>query len=187
MSLNDTKLIQMFLKGDQNAFEELVHRYDKRVLALALKFTRDKDEAKDIYQEVFIRVYKGLKNFESRSQFSTWLYRITTNVCLTQQSRKKKYQHISIYDSQNYDDDETPGVEAMLKSDSRTNSRVEGREIKERVEVAMEVLSKQEKIVFTLRHLEEFKLKEIANMMECAEGTVKKYLFNATQKMRELL
>ena len=90
MSLNDTKLIQMFLKGDQNAFEELVHRYDKRVLALALKFTRDKDEAKDIYQEVFIRVYKGLKNFESRSQFSTWLYRITTNVCLTQQSRKKK-------------------------------------------------------------------------------------------------
>ena len=89
MQLNDTDLIVQAQKGDQSAFEELVYRYDRNVLSIALKYALNEDDAKDLYQEVFIRVYRGLKNFRFQSEFSTWLFRITTNVCLTSRGRSK--------------------------------------------------------------------------------------------------
>ncbi len=96
MHLNDTDLIIQAQKGDQNAFEELVYRYDRNVLSIALKYAASEDDAKDLYQEVFIRVYRGLKNFRFQSEFSTWLFRITTNVCLTYKSRSKEHLRVSI-------------------------------------------------------------------------------------------
>jgi RNA polymerase sigma-70 factor (ECF subfamily) len=71
MELGDADLIIQAQKGNENAFEELVYRYDRSVLSIALKYTLDEDDAKDLYQEVFIRVYRGLKNFRFESEFST--------------------------------------------------------------------------------------------------------------------
>ena len=79
MAFDEKELIILAQKGDNAAFEQLVYLYDRKVLSLALKYIKDEDFAKDIYQEVFIRVYKGLKNFRFKSEFSTWLFRITTN------------------------------------------------------------------------------------------------------------
>ena len=83
-------------RGDMSAFEDLVYTYDKQVMSVAMKLTRNPDEAKDIYQEVFLRVYGALKGFKFESRFSTWLYRITTNVCLTHLSRDRTAHHVSI-------------------------------------------------------------------------------------------
>ncbi len=90
MTINDSDLIVKARDGDISAFETLIYKYDQNVLSIALKFVKDEDDAKDVYQEVFIRVFKGLKKFQFNSEFSTWLYRITANVCLTFKSRKKR-------------------------------------------------------------------------------------------------
>ncbi len=73
MALSDIELIHQVKQGNDNAFEQLVYRYDRTVLSIALKYTGNTDDAKDLYQEVFIRAYRGINNFQFRSEFSTWI------------------------------------------------------------------------------------------------------------------
>lgn len=186
MALSDTELIQKAQTGDTSAFEELVFRYDKRVLSIALKYVKDKDEAKDIYQEVFIRVFKSLKNFQFRSEFSTWLFRITTNVCLTFSSRNNKRINVPINDE--FDAEQPEAVVLEAEHNSYSPEKIySGTEINERINSAVDTLSPKQKMIFLMKHFEGFKLREIAVMMDCQEGTVKKYLFEANHKMRKLL
>jgi len=181
MAIVDKELILKAQGGDMMAFEQLVYRYDKQVLSMAASYVNSSEDAKDIYQEVFLRVFRSLKKFELRSEFSTWLFRITTNVCLSHRSRRKRHAHSSIHDGEG--DDEAHGV----AGDSASDERAMGSEISDRVQLALKTLSPQQRMVFTLRHYEEYKLREIAVMMNCSEGTVKKYLFTATRRMREQL
>jgi RNA polymerase sigma-70 factor (ECF subfamily) len=177
------ELILQAQKGNVIAFEQLVHTYDRQVLSLALSIMHNEEDAKDIYQEVFIRVYRALPKFRMDSKFSTWLHRIVTNVCLTYRSRKKRYEHTSI-------DDDSGGLRPLsetLADRSSTDQDTISAEIQSRVRQAMGVLSPQQKLVFTLRHFEGHKLREIAEHMNCAEGTVKKYLFTATERLRQQL
>ncbi len=185
MSNDDLDLITRAQQGNSRSFEQLVYRYDKRVLSMALSFTNNQDEAKDIYQEVFIRVYKALPKFQFRSQFSTWLYRIVTNVCLTHQTRSRSYSFVGI-DEEQSEEDNIRSSETLV-DDRMTDEHTVNEEITVHVHEAMGSLSPQQRMVFTLRHYEGYKLREIASMMECAEGTVKKYLFTATERMRDRL
>jgi RNA polymerase sigma-70 factor, ECF subfamily len=182
MALSDTELILQAQDGSSSAFEELVYRYDRHVLSIALKYSGDEDDAKDIYQEVFIRVYKALKNFRFQSEFSTWLFRITTNVCLTYKSRQSKRVKISL----SYSDEEPDKAVAELKSgeESQPDEIFGASELSFRVEKALELLSPKQKYCFTLKHFQGYKIREIAHMMDCKEGTVKKYLFDAIRKLR---
>lgn len=180
---NDGELILKAKSGDMMAFEQLVFRYDKHVLSIAATYVNSSEDAKDIYQEVFLRVYRGLPKFEMRSEFSTWLYRITTNVCLTHRSRRKRHAHASL-EGEADGDDESHGVSEALIGGSVSDQQAIDSEISVHVGEALERLSPKQKMVFTLRYYQGYKLREIAEMMECTEGTVKKYLFTATQKMR---
>ncbi len=177
MSPTDLELIEQSKAGNFTAFEQLIYRYDKDVLTIASRFTQSSDDAKDIYQDVFLRVYRALPKFEGRSEFSTWLYKITTNVCLTYRSRKKKMMAVPLYDDQNELTIDPP-------SEKNEDNHTEDFEVSSKIRQAMNLLSPKQKLVFTLRHFQDLKLKDIAVMMDCAEGTVKKYLFEATQKMR---
>jgi RNA polymerase sigma-70 factor (ECF subfamily) len=183
-SPSDHQLILYAQKGDMQAFEELVYRYDKHVFAIAARFGNYADDAKDIYQEVFLRVFRGLKNFQHRSEFQTWLYRITTNVCLTHRSHKSR-SSASWFDVRREDDGQAPAE--VPATDASPESQAISSDIADRVEAALRILSPRQRLVFTLRHYQAYKLKEIADMMDCTEGTVKRYLFSATQKMREEL
>ena len=183
----DTDLILKAQQGDFAAFEQLVFRYDKQVLTIAARFVRSSDDAKDIYQEVFLRVYQGLRRFRMQSEFATWIYRITTNVCLTHRSRRKKNVHVSL--EEEYGDTEgDPHPSAVAEStDASPEQHTANREISHRINEAMDELSPQQKMVFTLKHYQGMKLREIAEAMGCSDGTVKKHLFVATQRMRERL
>jgi len=181
---SDRELIQQTQRGDMVAFEQLVHRYDQQVLSMSAKYVNDPNDAKDIYQEVFLRAYKGLPRFQFRSEFSTWLYRITTNVCLTFRSRSTRRSLISLDEKT---DEQWTTMTHTLADNAVTDEQAVRSDIALHVEDAMDALSPKQKLVFTLRHFEGYKLKEIASMMDCAEGTVKKYLFTATQKMRAQL
>jgi RNA polymerase sigma-70 factor (ECF subfamily) len=163
------------------AFEELVCRYDRQVLSIAMKFTRDIDQAKDVYQEVFLKVFKSLESFAFRSQFSTWLYRVATNVSLSHVSSEQRRREFSI------DEDSKGQVSEKLVSKPDSDRKAFSREIGSRVQSALDSLSSQQRAVFVLRHYEGHRLREIASILKCAEGTVKKHLFTATVRMREQL
>ena len=185
MHVEDTELIRKAHAGDMQAFEDLVFRHDKRVLAIVAGFVTSAEDAKDLYQEIFIRVFRGLRSFQFRSEFSTWVHRIATNVCLSHRAREKKTGHL--FHSVGYGDEgDDAGTEAE-SSDDPPDRQAMTSEIALRVEVALASLSPKQRMVFSLKHYQGHTLKEIASMMGCMEGTVKRYLFTATRRMREQL
>lgn len=179
--LSDNDLIIQARNGNNSAFTNLFYRYDKKVFSIAAQYFQSSDDAKDVYQEVFIRVYKGLKKFEFRSEFSTWLFRVTTNVCLTHKAQYKRLQSVSISPDEN---EESPKMD--LKSDEETepDKQLINSETKGKVQKAIDSLAPKQRMVFMLKHVHNYKIREIAKMMECSEGTVKKYLFIATDKLK---
>ena len=184
MAASDTELILQTQRGNMDAFEQLVQRYDKRVLTIAAGYVNSSDDAKDIYQEVFLRVYKGLPKFQYKSEFSTWLFRITTNVCLSHRMRGRRHSHTSLDQSVNDGDGQSHALKDTLSDNTTSDQQIHNAEIILRVEQALKNLSPRQKMVFSLKHYEGYKLREIAEMMKCSEGTVKKYLFEATARLR---
>ena len=167
------------------SFEELVYRYDHHVMNIAKSFRNSDDDAKDIYQEVFMRVFKGLKNFQFKSEFTTWLFRITTNVCLTFQSRKKN--HDSLDQDISLGEENSITLSEKISDYSTADEFIINSETAKYIQLAVDTLPPKQKMVFTLKYYEEYKIKEIAEMMQCSEGAVKRYLFVATHKMRDKL
>jgi len=187
MALSDIELIHQAKQGNENAFEQLVYRYDRTVLSIALKYTGNTDDAKDLYQEVFIRAYRGINNFQFRSEFSAWLYRVAVNVCLSYKSSSKEYLKVSI----NEEDDDTDFTkdtsEQLVYEGLSPEEAAAGSELAEIVDAALETLSPRQKMTFVLKHYEGYKIREIAEMLNCKEGTVKKYLFDAIKNLRKKL
>jgi RNA polymerase sigma-70 factor (ECF subfamily) len=185
--MHDTELIEKAQGGDWSAFGELIRRHDAAVLTLAARFVQNADDAKDVYQEVLIRVYRGLPSFRGDSQFATWLHRITVNVCLSFVRQKKRRGPFS---SEATDEDvEGGGREAdePVSDAIAPDRRAMDSEIRERITRALQILSPRQRMVFTLYHDQEYTLKEIAESLRCGEGTVKRYLYDATRAMRREL
>lgn len=182
MQLSDNELIIKAQNGEALAFEELIYRYDKMVLRIALKYTGDSDDAKDIYQEVFIRVYKNIGSFQFKSEFSTWLFRIATNVCISFKRKHRKSNLFSLDDENN-----SAYVSSLPGNESLPDSITENKEFGNKVSEALKNLSPNQRMSFLLKHYEGYKIREIAEMMSCKEGTIKKYLFEAVKKLKAQL
>jgi RNA polymerase sigma-70 factor (ECF subfamily) len=179
MEPSDNELISRARLGEVVAFEQLVHRYDRKVLSIASLYTRNEEDAKDIYQEAFLRVYRGLAGFRGKSQFSTWLYRVVTNVCLSHKRKHQRVENVSLESST------TGQAVAATAAGGESPEKLAGdTEISRHVAAALEKLPDQQRLVFILRHFQDLKLGEIADMMNCAEGTVKRYLYLAIRKLR---
>jgi RNA polymerase sigma-70 factor (ECF subfamily) len=185
--IKDSELILNAQKGDMQAFEELLEKYDRSVMNIAYSYRNNEEDAKDIYQEVFMRVFKGLKNFKFNSEFSTWLFRITTNVCISYHRKMKRHDHESIDKNVVVNDEESIKVSDTIKDESFTDSRAISSDLCDVILDALNELPPQQKLVFTLKHYEGYKIREIAEMLKCSDGTIKRYLFTATNKMRDKL
>ena len=186
-AVDETELIRAAQAGDSSAFEELVRTYDQSVLRLALSMLRSPEDARDVYQETFLRVYRNLNQFRFDCSFHTWLYRIATNLCLDQLRRRKVRR-------------EEPTVmttpEGTLdRMDAAAETRVEGDpqrnlfsgQIRKRVKEALAQLTPRERMVFELRHYEGLRLRKIGEVLGTSEEAAKNCLFRATQKMRTAL
>ena len=150
MAQDGHNLIEMAAKGDRSAFESLVKKYDKKVISLALKYTRSEEDAKDIYQEVFLRVWKSLPGFGFKSEFSTWLFRIATNVCLSYIERSKKHRSEDVFESTAVDDeDETRPAMQIESNDPGPLDNLGNSEIKMEIRKAVDELPAKQKLVFT--------------------------------------
>ncbi len=180
---DESALIRRAQQGDRAAFEELVHRYDQQVCRLALRVVRSPEEARDLYQEAFLKVYRSLHRFRFESRFSTWLYRVVMNVCLDYLRRMKGRDEVQppvpregeTEYFQNLPDSQPAGdPERQLRS----------LEIRRRLARAMGRLAPRERMVFELRHYQGLKLRVIGEMCGTSEETAKNSLFRATQKLR---
>jgi RNA polymerase sigma-70 factor (ECF subfamily) len=181
--IEDAELIARAQAGDAGAFTELVRRHDRAVFALAARFVSSAEDAKDIYQDVMVRVYRGLAAFRQESSFSTWLHRITVNVCLSHRDRRGQVNHIPLDSADDSQEEATgPVSRERAPDDSAMAAETAGH-----IRRALEALSPQQRMVFMLRHYEGHSLKEIAAALRCSEGTVKRYLFVATRRMRDEL
>ena len=170
------QLIKKAQSGDPKAFHELVKLHDERVMILAYQLTRNQQDAEDLYQEVFLKAYKNIRNFRFESQFYTWLYRITVN---TSYNYKRKQARLNLYEP----DAEKESGHLTWIADPGDNS-TSGQEIMAAVKTAMIVLPQKQRTVFILKHLENLKIKDIARILNISEGTVKRYLFRAMEKLR---
>jgi RNA polymerase sigma-70 factor (ECF subfamily) len=187
MQEHDTDLIKRAQQGDMSAFEQLVFRHDKQVIGIAARYTTNAEDAKDIYQEVFIRVYRNIRRFRFKSDFATWVHRITVNVCLTHKARARRGWHISIDGNEGDDDNDAHGAIVLRADTTAPDDAAHSAHMTDQIMTAVAMLSPQQKLVFTLKYLEGYTLKEIAGMMHCAEGTIKRYLFTATARVRAQL
>ncbi len=186
--LDERSLVVEAQKGNRSAFEELVHRYDREVLRLALNLMRRPEDARDVYQEAFLKVYKNLHRFRFECSFYTWLYRIVTNVCLDHLRRRQARPEDQAPETRNdRRDDGTTDFFERQREDRATldpERRLIGKEIQAKLAVAMQRLSPRERIVFEMKHYHGLRLRAIGEALGTTEETVKNSLFRATRKLR---
>jgi RNA polymerase sigma-70 factor (ECF subfamily) len=190
-SLDDRALVVEAQVGNRAAFEELVHRYDRDVLRLALNLMKRPEDARDVYQEAFLKVYRNLHRFRFECSFYTWLYRIVTNVCLDHLRRRQARPEDQSPESNYGQHDE--GVTDFFERQREQRPTLDpertmfGLEIKARIATAMQRLSPRERIVFEMKHYQGLKLRAIGDALGTTEETVKNSLFRATRKLRHEL
>jgi RNA polymerase sigma-70 factor (ECF subfamily) len=175
----ERELVEMARNGNEDAFRQLVEANMRRVYGLALRFTRKHEDADEVAQETFIRAFRSLDRFKGNSTFGTWVYRIAMNCSL---SHKRKLVRTAGADAENQIDENMPD-----RSVPSQEKIAEGKQTKEMINNALDGLSKQQRAIFVMKHLQHKKITEIADVLECAEGTVKQQLFRAVRKVREQL
>jgi RNA polymerase sigma factor (sigma-70 family) len=174
---SDQEVITRVLKGEQNAYEVLVTRYQCFVFSIAMRYTSNREDAEDIAQQVFIKAYRCLNDYRGDSKFSTWLYAIVTSLSLTF-LRKKKLPVHSIYQ---------PGIAELgdAMGGSLQANRVEERSTNKMVNEAIAMLNPDDAKVLTLFYKAEQSLEEIGKIMGIETNNAKIKLYRARQRLKE--
>lgn len=179
MNLEETEMISRCQRGDQEALKEIFDKYNKKVYRIAYGVVRQREEALDIVQEVFIKLFHSIKNFKGKSHFYTYLYRMVMNTAIDH-ARKTGKQIISSLDQegsfQPFDDLEK-GPERILLQ----------KELEERVKLAMDKLPAEQRAALIFRDVEGLSYQEMAETMGCSIGTVMSRLHYGRKRMQELL
>ena len=184
---DEADLIRAAQQGDTDAFEQLVRAYDQAVLRLAMGLLRSPEDARDVYQEAFLRVYRNLHTFRFDCSFYTWLYRIATNICLDYlRKRQVRKEDSAVVET---------GEGTVNRMDSVAEERAQAdpernlwnRQLGSRITAALEGLTARERMVFELRHYQGLRLRNIGEALGTSEEAAKNCLFRATQKMRAAL
>lgn len=178
------KRIKQVLKGDQNAFGEIVEMYKDKVFQISYRMLGNRHEAEDIAQEAFLRAYVNIQSYNKEFKFSTWLYRITTNLCIDR-IRKKKPDY--------YLDAEVAGTDGLtMYSQIPSKLRlpeddVESLELQDTIQKEIMKLPEKYRSVIVLKYIEELSLKEISEILDMPLGTVKTRIHRGREALRKRL
>jgi RNA polymerase sigma-70 factor (ECF subfamily) len=172
----DRELVARFKSGDQAAFAQLVRLYQKRVYAVAFRMVRDEEEAKDLTQEVFVKMYAALADFRGEASVFTWAYRTTVNFAINHLRRKKIISWVPLLEAENKPVEEKEGL-----------SGLENERLKAAIAEAVKKLPPKQRAIFILRHYDELSNEEIAQIVGKSVGAVKANYFQALQKMKKYL
>jgi RNA polymerase sigma-70 factor, ECF subfamily len=182
-SEQDRRLILRAQAGDSGAFRLLVERHQRRVFAIALGLVRDEQDAREIAQEAFLRVHKGLAQFHGGSSFFTWLYRIVTNLSIDLM-RKPSRREAELHFALEADDGDSPLLPA---SDADPYDVVRRGQISLRIQAALEQLPPYHRGVILMREVEGMSYEEMAEAMQVSKGTIMSRLFHARKKLQRAL
>jgi RNA polymerase sigma-70 factor (ECF subfamily) len=174
--MDDTDLIRLFRESEISAFEELVRKYQDRIYNLCRYMVRDPREAQDAAQDVFLKAYRGLKDFKPESSLYTWLYRIAVNTCLDykRRSRREARRNESL-------------SEDLPSAEPSPDSLCESKEKTEALQAALAKLHAKLRAAIVLREIEGLPYEEIARVLHISVGTVKSRLSRAREELRRIM
>ncbi len=181
--MDEKELVERARRGGRDAFRQLVERHQDDVFYLALGLLRNRDDAEDVVQDVFIRTYKTLERFRGQARLATWLYRVTLNACRDFQRRRR---FATLQESLGL----VPRAESRWveeRADADPERAAASGELRREVARAVERLSPAERDVFVLRQYNQLSIRETAEITGRAEGTVKNLLFRALRKLQKEL
>ncbi len=181
----DRVLILQAKAGDSGAFRKLVERHQRRAFAIAVGLVRDEDDAREVVQEAFLRVHKGLASFEGGSSFFTWLYRIVSNLAIDAM-RKPSRRESEALDAEVVDDGTDQPLLSRLEGADPLDVVRRG-EIRGRIETALDELPSYHRGVILMRELEGMSYEEMAEAMGVSKGTIMSRLFHARKKLQRAL
>lgn len=181
----DAAMVKAVLGGDSTAYRGLVEKYQTRVYSMVYGMIRNREDARDLTQEAFVKAFNNLKSFRLEASFYTWLYRIAMNVSIDF-TRKRKRREVAGFEEDIANRDADGGIDEVHHQDSPSRS-LERKQLYARIMDALEKLPADQKQVILLRELEGLSYKEIADVMGIPEGTVMSRLFYARKKMQKLL
>ena len=183
-AIDDMVLIERAQKGDMQAFDSLVSRYETKAYQYAFRMTRNQDAAADIVSDAFVRVFNALKNFRGQSAFGTWLYRILTNCYLDRKKRDRDKSTVSLDqptspggEMERQIEDDAPGPDDLAEQDARETT----------VQAALQKLPEYQQAMLVMFHVEMLSYEEIAAALDLPIGTVKSRLNRARVALREQL
>jgi RNA polymerase sigma-70 factor (ECF subfamily) len=171
---SDDLLVRQALAGDLGSFDQLMLRYQKLVCKVAMNYVRDKQNALDVTQNVFLKVYKKLDSVKSEGMFKPWLLRITYNESINWLRRRKQHEEFEELGEHDRDDVAVPPQESRLLDQESRGLLLQG----------FAELNPKYKLAVALRYAEGMHIKEIAEVMDCSEGMVKSLLFRGVRKIR---
>jgi RNA polymerase sigma-70 factor (ECF subfamily) len=166
-------------EGDAEAFRMLVEQYSHKVFRLGYRLTGNEQDAEDVVQEAFLRAYRQLDKYESRAQFSSWLYRIASNYAIDLLRRRRRWGESGL--------DQHEEHSPLTSIEPGADRRLFGVEVQQRIDKAMFRLTAKERVAFTLRHYEGLSIKEISRVLSTRENTTKNHIFRAVRKLRQAL
>ena len=185
MNEQEELVIRKAQRGNIFAFETLVHQYDEQVMKIILNLVNDIEDAKDIYQEVFIKVFRSISKFKFQSKFSTWLFKIAVNTCINFRKKRVKHRFDSL--DEEYENTNRLTTISLTNNAKDPEQQLLDSELSRQIQLCINQLSPKQRAVFVLRHYQGHKISEIAEILNCAEGTVKNYMFRSMQKMRKFM
>lgn len=175
---NDQELLELFKDPvtKEQAFTGIVKKYQEKLYWLIRRMVISHDDADDVLQNMFIKVWKGLENFREDSQLYTWLYRIATNESLTFISQQKKRNSLSLNDDEN-------GLSNKLKSDTN----FDGNKLEWKLQLGIQSLPEKQRLVFNLRYYDEMPYSEMSRVLDTSEGALKASYHHAAKKIEEFI
>ncbi len=175
---NDQYIIEKIINGDTNSYSVLVDRYKDLVYTLALRMVKNREEAEEVSQDTFIKVYKSLSKFKGDSKFSTWIYKVAYNTCLDRIKKYKK-EHLSIPIDE--------FTERHLKTVETVLDIIEKAEKSKAIKQCLELLPSDDAFLLTLFYFEEQSLEEIAEIIGLTANNVKVKLFRSRKKLAKIM
>ena len=182
---NEMELVRRAQKGDLEAYDELIKRYQERIYATVYHMTSNHEDANDLAQDAFIKAFQALKSFKGGSSFYTWIYRIAVNKTINFLKQRKNRLHMSLNDV-DFNAENNPDLVALI-SDKTPRREAGLKELSEKLNEALLKLSEQHRLVMVLHDVQGQSHEEIAEIMNCNIGTVRSRLFYARQQMQAWL
>lgn len=183
--MTDSEILDLFHRGSsrEGAFKLLVEKYQQKVYWHIRRMVTEHENANDVMQNTFIKVWKGLENFRADSQLFTWIYRIATNECLNYLSQQRKHQAVS-FDSSDQEDESGLSPSQYIRAESNP---IDPDKLLEKLKSAIESLPEKQRLVFNMRYYDEMPYEQISEILNTSVGALKASYFHAAKKIEKYL